>query len=881
VAAKERLAEGRLRVYQRHQKGSPGIQVCHALCDLVDGIVLDLFQAALTDLGAGDLHSGEGSSSLLADKVALVPHGGYGRRDVAPYSDVDLMILYAEEARAEVIPLAERLTRDIFDAGLDLGQSVRSPMEACVLAIGDAATWTSLVESRLLTGSTALYEEFTKLFEQSSRRRVRKLLPEIEKARNTERAQFGETVYLLEPNIKRSPGGLRDLQLLRWIGFARYGTADTDSLQLKGILPAGDTRKTREAYDRLLQIRNEMHFFAGKHADVLDRAEQLRLAEHFGWRGQAGMLPVEEFMRDYFRMTNAVYHIGQRFLASARPTSRWSSILTPLLSHQVERDFHVGPRYISATRRGLEKLKKNPTEVLRLTDLANLYNKAIAPATLETIRHHAPEMSDQVSPETAQRFLSLLSSPARLGQMLRYLHEVGVLEKIIPEFSHARSLLQFNEYHKYTVDEHSFRSVEECIRQAAQPTSIGRAAARIKEKRVLHLALLIHDLGKGYPGDHSDVGREIAARVAERLYLSEHDTEALKFLVHKHLVMSHLAFRRNTSDPQLILKFASEVGSPELLRMLYVLTAADFAAVGPGVWNDWKAEVLSDLYRRVMQHLTGDDSATASEVRVEKRRHDVRLKLGSTSDAAWYDAQLQALPVALLQSTPPERLAEDLHKLHRLTPGEVTAQGRWLPETQTVEFTVGTHEDVAPGIFHRLTGALTSKGLSILSAEIYTLAEGLVLDRFFVQDGDYAGEPPASRLEEVERALVKALRSPSDNLPSFRRVWGAGANAGRVASGLPTRVHTDITTSERYTIVDVFAADCTGLLYTITHGLFQLGLSVCVAKIGTYLDQVVDVFYVTDHAGAKVTDPARLHAIEQELLSAIEANAQRERNGGR
>jgi len=866
-------------VYQRHQKGSPGIQVCHALSDLVDSIVLELFQAVLTDLGAGD--RGASPSDSLAGKVALVAHGGYGRRDVAPYSDVDLMILYAEDARPHVIPLAERLTRDIFDAGLDLGQSVRSPLEACVLAVGDAATWTSLVEARLLTGNQALFDEFKKMFEQTSRRRVRKLLPEIEKARGAERAQFGETVYLLEPNIKRSPGGLRDLQLLRWIGFARYGTADSDSLQLQGVLQPTDARVTREAYDRLLQIRNEMHFFAGKHADVLDRSEQLRLAEHFGCRGHEGMLPVEEFMREYFRMTNAVYHIGQRFLANARPQSRWSNILTPLLSHQVERDFHVGPRYISATRRGMEKLKRDPTEVLRLTDLANLYNKAIAPATLETIRRHAPEMPDTVSPETARRFLSLLSSPARLGQMLRFLHEVGVLEKIIPEFSHARSLLQFNEYHKYTVDEHSFRAVEECVRLASQPTSIGRAAARIKDKRVLHLALLIHDLGKGYPGDHSDVGREIATRVAERLYLSEHDAEALQFLVHKHLVMSHLAFRRNTSDPQLILKFASEVGSPELLRMLYVLTAADFAAVGPGVWNDWKAEVLAELYRRVMQHLTGDDSATAPEVRVEKRRHEVRLKLGAYEDRDWYERQLTALPAALLQSTPAERLVEDLHKLHRLSPGEVSAQGRWLPETQTVEFTVGTHEDVAPGIFHRLTGALSSKGLGILSAEIYTLADGLVLDRFFVQDSDYAAEPPAERLEEVARALVKSLRSPSDSLPQFRRVWGAGANAGRVVSGLPTRVHTDITTSDRYTIVDVFAADCTGLLFTITRRLFELGLSVCVAKIGTYLDQVVDVFYVTDHAGAKVTDPARLHQIEQELLAAIEANAERERNGGR
>jgi [protein-PII] uridylyltransferase len=278
-----------------------------------------------------------------------------------------------------------------------------------------------------------------------------------------------------------------------------------------------------------------------------------------------------------------------------RPGHAWKRAVGLAFSHQVDRDFRVTYSEVMATRHGQEKLKQNLSEVLRLCVLANLEDKRISPETWEIVRSAVPNLQAEMTPETCKQFLLLLSQPGRLGKLLRRLHEVGLLEKIVPAFTHARSLLQFNEYHRYTVDEHSILAVERATDFLDDRGILGRVYRGIKQKRTLHLALLIHDLGKGFVEDHSEVGLRIAEETAARLRLPLRETETLKFLVHKHLLMSHLAFWRDSSDPQLVLKFAVEVGSPEMLDMLFVLTAADFAAVGPGVWDSWKADVLTSF----------------------------------------------------------------------------------------------------------------------------------------------------------------------------------------------------------------------------------------------------------------------------------------------
>jgi [protein-PII] uridylyltransferase len=334
-----------------------------------------------------------------------------------------------------------------------------------------------------------------------------------------------------------------------------------------------------------------------------------------------------------------------------------------------------------------------------------------------------------------------------------------------------------------------------------------------------------------------------------------------------------LAFRRDTSDDQLVVRFAVDVGSPDLLDMLLILTVADLDAVGPGVFNDWKGEVLVNLYQRTMRHLAGDTVAIDSAERRAKRCSDIRARLAREPDADldWYDRQIDALPASYLFGSQPEKIAAELKGLHTLAPTEVRASGRWLPDSRTLEFVVATNESITPGIFYRLTGALASQGLQILSAEINTLADGLVFDRFYVVDPDYSTEPPLDRLETINSRLVDALKNPQD-APVFRKVWRSESQRSQaILSQLPTRVRTDNSTSDRFTIFDIFSHDRLGLLYTIARTFFEMGVSISLAKIGTYLDQVVDVFYVTDQSGKKIEDEARLQEITGRLLEAIEA----------
>ncbi|HRX80556.1 MAG TPA: [protein-PII] uridylyltransferase, partial [Pirellulaceae bacterium] len=499
LAAREKLADGRAKLRAQHDAGSPGIQVCARLTDLLDTVLLDLYHDALDECGR-DIES----------VIALAPYGGYGRRDVAPYSDVDLMLLHKPGTEARIAPFVRRLTQDIVDAGLDLGYSRRTPAYACSLALADATIFTSLVEARYLVGSVRLFSKFMHKFRKRALRRSQSLIAKIEEARQGERNQHGDTIYLLKPNVKRSRGGLRDLQMVRWIGFARWGEAESSSLVLAGHLASADRRKLRDAREFLLRLRNELHFHAGKSVDLLDRHEQVRIAELYKYEGNENQLPVERFMRDYIEHTSHVRYCAAHFVESAKSQYGIVKFAGDLFSHRMEGDFRVGPIHISATRRGKEKLRSDLAEVLRLMDLANRTKTRIHHDTWQLIRESMLESdSIELSPQAVKRFRSLLDQPGELGDLLRRLHEMRVLEKIIPPMAHARHLMQFNEYHKYTVDEHSIRAIESATEFQGRDDSLGRAYRKVKKKWLLHLALLMHDLGKGFSEDHSNVGARL------------------------------------------------------------------------------------------------------------------------------------------------------------------------------------------------------------------------------------------------------------------------------------------------------------------------------------------------------------------------------------
>ena len=625
----------------------------------------------------------------------------------------------------------------------------------------------------------------------------------------------------------------------------------------------------------MLWLRNELHFHSGQASDVLTRPEQLRLAEHCGsgsmyaWSAAAGLLPVEHFMQDYFRHTNRVSHVAAKFLAKATRNPWFDKALTLLFGHRIESDYLVGPVGMMIRRKGLAQLRGNLTAIVQMVDLANLHDAPIAACTWEEIRREAPHLPPHLPPEASRHFLSLLAHPGRLGTLLRELHDVAILERFLPDFARARGLLQFNQYHKYTVDEHCIRAVEFAENLQDDPGPVGRVYRGLKDKHLLHLALLIHDLGKGLLEDHREVGLKIAEQTGWRLGLPPHETEVVKFLVHKHLWMNRLALHRDTSDEELVVRFAVQVGSPELLQMLYVLTAADLGAVGPDVWDGWKSQVLTDLYHRAMQQLAGDSPATTTDHVFERRRDEIRAGLSGETDEAWYGRHVNALTAGYLNATPAEQAAANLRLLHDLGPEGVRATARYEPDAATLQVTVGTSEAVAPGIFHKLTGALTSQRLEIRSAQIHTLAEGLVLDRFWVHDPDYSGGPPPDRIRRINQAVEQSLRLESGQGPSFGRTWKSGEQRKIVGPKPQVRVNTDNSTSDRYTIIDVFAYDRRGLLYAVTRTFFELGCSVWRAKISTYFDQVLDVFYVTDQENNKIEDQGRLDTIRQRLLEVI------------
>ncbi len=853
-AAGAAVAEFRRRLAAQHAAGAPGIQTCALASDLTDVIVVDVWRGLVADVPA--------PPGTFDRRVALVAHGGYGRREMAPFSDVDLMILYAPDAEAPVAEAARRLLQQLFDAGLQVGQSVRTVADACRLAAGDATIYSSLCECRLLAGNPELLDRLRARLRSLARRASRRLTDRLIAARREEAEKFGQTTALLQPNVKRSPGGLRDIQLVHWLGHVGWNATSFDDLVHLGALSKRDADGLRDAGEFLARVRIDLHLAAGRASDDLTRDEQVRLAAARGIREEGGLLGVERFMREYFGHTRRVAEVAETLVRRMRGQPAVSRLVAGIVGHRVAGLFRVGPADVSFLPGSVGLVAERPDLVVQLVELAMLYDLPIAGDTWEAVRDAwgGPEANAvAIDAETRARFLALFERSGRLGTALRRLHDVALLERIIPEFAHARHLLQFNNYHKYTVDEHCIVAVEQADAFADDAGWLGAVWRRVGRKRLVLLALLIHDLGKGFVEDHSEVGARIAREVAARFALADEEARTLEFLVHRHLSMAHVAFRRDVGDPSIVAGFAREVGSPEVLRMLTVLTAADVAAVGPGTWNRWKSDLLGDLYFRTLGVLDGESPSAAAE------RHGAalgRLLAGLAADDPVVELARE-LPRAYLRDTEPGRILDELRQLTRLPERGVVVSTRWQPETSTVAIAVGTRESVAPGIFHRVTGAITAERLEILAADINTLPGGLVLDHFVVHDPDFTGEPPPDRLAEIAAAIRSAVKA--DAAPSFTRLWNPFAPLPPPVVPQPARILFDNESSEGTTILEVFADDFAGLLYAIAKALFDAGVSVRAAKIGTYLDQVVDAFHVTDADGRKITDPERLESLRRSL----------------
>ena len=849
--------------------GATGIQVAAAISEATEAFIRRVFQSVVDQLP-------EDARDIVTKNIAVVAVGGTGRGELCPFSDVDLLFLVGRTGRTLAADCVSQAVRDYWDAGLKLGHAVRGLSDTLAIARQEIDVATSLVEARLIWGDQDLYDRLIAEFQKKIvRSRLTAFVDECVAAREKERIEYGSAVKQLEPDIKRSPGGLRDVHLMRWVGFARFGAASIDSLRLQGALGREEARVLLTAYEFLMRVRIDLHFAAGRCQDVLSRDEQLRITEERRVEGVLGQRPVERFMQTYFRHSTAIAELCERFITLHRPRPVLAGLLKSLATHRSEGIYRVGADSVDVIARRQQSVLASLPGILRFYLSAARYAVNPSPKFAERIREAVPLLGGEVTAESAELFREILGAHGNLGVILRSMFRTGVLEILVPPMAHARCLLQFNQYHSYTVDEHTLRTIEELERFDRDSGPLGTAYRSIRDKRILHLALLLHDLGKGHEEDHSVVGRALAERMADRLRIAFEDRETLVFLVHRHLSMAHLAFRRDTSEPESILEFSREVGSAERLRMLFVLSAADLMGVGPGIWTQWKSQLLFGLFDRTLLLLTGQDAAVDHAQRLAAIKQQVL-------EAAWRSGRpitdrhelenlLERFPAHYLTTTPPSRIVGDLKALQEYRSGEPVVNGDYEEATQTVEYRIVTHEHDVAGCFHKATGVLTAHHLQIVSAQISTTTDGFVFDTFRVLDRDFSGVVPRDRIEKVAAAMRKTLMGVVHVEELFqrnRRFGGSGRT--QAVSDLPARVVIDSGSSERFSVIDVFSHDRPGLLYTLSRKIFELGLSVELAKIATHLDQVVDVFYVTDRNGQKLQDPARVREVQSALLTTLQ-----------
>jgi [protein-PII] uridylyltransferase len=871
--AKGELQRIRDRAGELRSNRAAGVQVATYLSGQIDDLIVRLVEQRL---GALD----EKTRQRLQHNSCIIAVGGTGRGDLAPYSDADLLFLYQRSVTKEFSELTSNVVRDCWDSGLKLGQSLHTIADAISTAKREIQFATALVESRLLWGSTEFFARFQrKVGRGVYASRLKVFTHECLEGRNAEQKEQGSTTKQLEPDLKRSLGGLRDLHFIRWIGFAHYGIRDIDGLRSRGILNTHDARALTEAYEFLVGVRTDMHLSGGRAADVLTRDEQLNITRARGIQGSQGQRDVERFMQSYFQHTAAVAEISERFARRHLRGTLGQRALAKLTARHIDGYFLRSRLGIDVDPSHREHVCSSLERLLELYHHCLVYDLAPVPDLVESIREAVPNIEPDMTHAGGRMFRSLLREPGNLGRVLRSMYHTGVLELVIPDMAHARGLLQFNQYHHYTVDEHTFRAIEACRNFETDPGPVGSAYRNAKHKGTLNLAILLHDIGKGYEEAHSDVGARIARRIAEDWQMSKNKADMLVFLVHKHLKMSHLALRRDTTDVNLLVEFAHEVGRPELLRMLYVLTAADIQAVGPGAWTDWKAGLLDELYNRAMLILSGCPVERLDEEFRNKVRNEV-IKL-ITANRSRESEEVRSLltlfdkfPTHYLVDEPAEDLVEDLQAVNGLEPNGLCVHGHYN-DNGTAEYRVITSGNMAVGCFHRIAGALTANRMAIVTARICTTDDGVVVDSFTIVDDDFAGQIPEHRIEsvcETLRAVLRDERSVADMFRSGQR-YGAKPRS-ELFSNLVTRVVVDNDVSEKYTVIDVFAHNMPGLLFVVTRAIHRMKLSVALAKISTHFDQVLDVFYVSDLDGNKLSDDAAAAKVQSLLMDELNGFAE-------
>lgn len=869
--------DGRHEVGRRLEAGASGAEIVAAQTTLTDRLLRRLLDHAAR-LVYPELNP------TTASPLSLVAVGGYGRGDLAPHSDVDILFLHPYKLTARSEQIIEYLLYMMWDLGLDVGHATRSVSDCLRLAREDMTIRTSVLESRHVWGDEDLYSAFRRRF-------LTELVPGTEAEfvaaklgeRDARHLRAGDSRYLLEPNVKDGKGGLRDLHVLFWIAKYLFRVERFGDLVGRGVLSRDEHDRFAQAEDLLWRVRAHLHIVCGRAEDRLTFDRQPEIAARMGCGPRRGNLAVERFMKHYFLVAKTVGELTRVFCAvleaerlHTAPVHRAGAEAGPA------RDglFVSGGRIAAA---GEDTFSERPLRLLTIFRRAQIEGRDIHPATLRLIHqsHGLITAAVRDDPEANRVFRAILTDRHDPEKALRMMNEAGVLGRFLPDFGRVVAQTQHDFYHVYTVDEHSIRAIGvlNAIERGTLADELPLASTLIRQLRmrdVLYLALLLHDVAKGRGGDHSEIGSEIARNAARRLGFAPDEVETAAWLVRWHLLFSLTAFKRDLNEPKTVDEFVGRVRSLERLRLLLVLTAADITAVGPGRMNAWKDSLLRMLYHRAKAVLAGGRDAEDREAQAAESRRALRARLPDwpEADIAWFEA---CLPEPYWLST--DGAMQEQHA-RLVRSGEAPLVETCIDSSRdATELTLYVPDQA--GLFAAVAGAVAAADASIVDARVFTTDDGMALDTFWIQAADGGAYRNADALARLKQGVIRVLTGDAD--PAGPATAGAMPRLARSTSiVVEPHVLVDNGASPSHTVVEISARDRPGLLlYDITHTLSACGLSIGSAHISTVGSRAVDVFYVRDRFGLKLSREAQMAQVQDRLteMLAHETTPERREDG--
>lgn len=863
---KDYTARGHEWLLSRHRDGASGFEIVKGHTHLIDHLLMRLFLDAKDEASA---RYQEGK-----EKCSIVAIGGYGRGELNPYSDIDLLFLYPTTINPYLKALTEGILYYLWDLGLTVGFSTRNISDCVRIARSDLTARTALMDTRLIVGDEALYAEMEEvIIRDAIGRGVDGFIKDKVKESEERHRKYGSSIYILEPNIKEGEGGLRDIHTALWVSKARFKAGSFRELMKKGVITPKELRFFERSMEFLFRVRNELHYLSGRKGDQMTFEHQEMIARFLGFRDSKHHLAVEGFMRGYYIYARNIYQFSQALIkrGSSAPGLQ-ERVFYRISQRDIGDGFKVFHNKITAT--SSKAFEEKPMRMMKAFELSQRHGLALNDFTEELTRKNLRLVDDSFrrSKDVNASFLAILKGNRDVYETLKAMHGLRFLGKFIPEFGKTFCRVHHDVYHVYTLDAHSLFTVMELRRlmegnYAGEFPFLTEIAKEIENPHILILAGLFHDIGKGSGSDHSETGAEMVREIAARMGLSEREAGVMEFMVRRHLLMAHISQRRDTSDDRLVLDFCREVGDAERLKMLYLLTFADMRAVGPDVWTPWKGVLLEELYRKSANIFDRKLTTGRIDEGIARKLKEVSNLLRGEVVESYLIDYFKAFPARYLSANHAEDIVRHIRMRKSLGERPISIDIAHKMELTFSIVTICTLD--VPGLFSKITGVMAANGVNILDAQIYTRKDGTVLDILSINDPYGRLIEDGKKWKELKEMLISVMegRVSVDNI--FSKKGSPSAVKGKVRPKHPAVVEIDNLVSDTHTVVDIFADDRLGLLHSIASTLTRLGLYIDVAKISTRGDQAADVFYVKDIFGHKITDEAKLKRIKAEILSVL------------